>query len=64
VKGVEARAPEVKGVAAVAPAAAPAAAVLPPTGAGADVELLGLAGLLLVGAGGFTMSLRRRQVRD
>ncbi len=60
VKGVEARAPQVQGVAAVAPAAA----VLPPTGMGSDLELLGMVGLVLVGAGGATVGLRRRQVRS
>ena len=52
----------VKGVqAARAPAAVqPAAATLPNTGLGHGVELLGLAGFVLVAAGAATIAMRRR----
>ena len=44
-------------------AAKPAAGALPNTGATQGLELLGLAGLTLLVAGGLTVGLRRREAR-
>ena len=52
--------PVVKGTEA---AATPTAGALPNTGATQGLELLGLAGVTLLVAGGLTVGLRRREVR-